>query len=57
MLHARSILLRDSFFLCNFLVHWYIAVDKFSYLISVQALVDIITVVPSYAILLVSLIT
>lgn len=39
------------FFLFNFLLHLYLAVDKLTHLVSLQAVVDIVTVFPSYLIL------
>ncbi|CAM9278886.1 unnamed protein product [Ectocarpus fasciculatus] len=41
----------NGFFLFSFLVHLYLAVDKLTHLVSLQAVVDIVTVFPSYLIL------
>ncbi|CAM9399544.1 unnamed protein product [Ectocarpus sp. 6 AP-2014] len=41
----------NGFFLFNFLLHLYLAVDKLTHLVSLQAVVDIVTVFPSYLIL------
>lgn len=42
------------FFLCNFMLHLYLAVDKCSHLLSLQAIVDIVTVPPAYAVLFIN---
>lgn len=44
----------DRFFLCNFILHLYLAVDKLFHLVSLQPIVDIVTVFPSYLILFVN---
>lgn len=42
----------DRFFLCNFVLQLYLASHKLWHLLSLQAVVDIVTVPPSYAILI-----
>eukprot|EP00903_Cladosiphon_okamuranus_P015886 g14672.t1 len=44
----------NGFFLCNFVLHLYLAVDKLVHLVSLQPVVDIVTVFPSYLILFVN---
>lgn len=41
----------ERFFVCNYVLCLYLARDKRWYLVSFQAIVDVVTIVPSYAVL------